>query len=118
MFAAVFGLIGVFSIRKGLWVEFYAAIALCIAFTFLALFFPFLLRPLNSLWFKFGNVLHKLLSPLVMLALFVVAIVPMGVLMKLSRRDPLKRFFDEMKHSYWEERPVEEVTVDSMKQQF
>lgn len=117
MFAAIFGLLGIYSIWKGLGFEIYAA-TVCVVLLFVASVFPFLLHPFNALWFRLGNLLHKLISPVVMLLLFVSVIVPVALTMKLLRRDPLNRRIDPARHSYWERRPVWDVTVERMKQQF
>ena len=55
----------------------------------LAFSFPKLLRPLNVVWFKFGALLHKIMNPVVMAALYAIAIVPAGLIMQ-RLRDPLR----------------------------
>lgn len=51
---------------------------------------PILLRPLNILWMRFALLLSKVMNPIVMMLLFLIAIVPAGLLMQL-RYDPLRR---------------------------
>src|SRR5262245_30264997 len=51
---------------------------------------PVLLKPINILWFQFGLLLHRVVSPIVMFAMFAVVFVPAGAVVRLCR-DPLKR---------------------------
>src|SRR5262245_41638732 len=50
---------------------------------------PVLLRPINVLWFKFGLLLHRIVSPIVLFAVFALVFVPAGAIMRLCR-DPLR----------------------------
>src|SRR5580698_4141154 len=56
----------------------------------LALFWAAPLRPLNRLWLRLGLVLYRVVNPVVMLLLFVTTIIPIGALLRLSRKDPLR----------------------------
>jgi hypothetical protein len=116
-FAAIMAFLALYSAWKSLGIEVYST-AGSIVCAFLATFLPHLLRPLNGLWFRIGNLLHKVVSPIVLLALYAIVIVPSGIIMKLLKQDPLRRSLDPSRQSYWEERPVEEVTIDRMKRQF
>lgn len=51
---------------------------------------PILLRPLNIVWMKFALILSKVMNPIVMGVLFLIAIVPAGLIMQLVR-DPLRK---------------------------
>jgi hypothetical protein len=77
---------------------------------------PALLRPLNLAWFKLSLLLNRIVNPLVMLAIFAVAFVPMGLLMRLWR-DPLVRRRRPQAASYWIARDRAE-TGSSMRNQF
>jgi hypothetical protein len=74
---------------------------------------PIVLRPLNIVWMKFALLLSKVMNPIVMLLLFLIAIVPAGLLMQIGY-DPLRRKRGEGK-TYWIERKPD---VSSMKNQF
>jgi len=73
----------------------------------LAMLWPSVLYPLNRLWFWFGLALHKVVNPLVMGVLFFVVITPIGLLMRLSRKDPLGLETEPDAASYWAERGSE-----------
>jgi hypothetical protein len=64
---------------------------------------PHLLGPLNVAWFKLALLLNKIVSPVVMLAMFLLAIVPFGFIMQ-RRRDPLRKQPSRDAASYWIER--------------
>jgi len=49
-----------------------------------------ILNPLNILWFKFGLLLGKIISPLVMGLIFFCVLTPIGILMKIFMKDLLK----------------------------
>ena len=59
-----------------------------------------ILNPLNILWFKFGLLLGKLISPLVMGLIFFCVVTPIGILMKIFMKDLLKLKYNN-KNSYW-----------------
>lgn len=81
------------------WVALAVAIALCA----LSLFAPSVLKPLNIAWFRFGLLLHRVVNPLVMLAIFAVAIVPGGLIMRIWH-DPLRSRRVKSDSSYWIDR--------------
>ena len=61
------------------------------------------LTPLNRLWFKFGILLGTIISPIIMGIIFFFVVTPTGLLMKLFKKDPLNRKFNNKK-SYWIEK--------------
>ena len=61
------------------------------------------LTPLNRLWFKFGILLGTIISPIIMGIIFFFVVTPTGLLMKLFKKDPLNRRFNNNK-SYWIEK--------------
>lgn len=81
------------------WAVYFAAAGL--AFGALALLAPRTLAPLNWLWTQFGLLLHRLISPIVITALFFLVITPVGLLMRLCGQRPLNLKFDASANSYW-----------------
>jgi hypothetical protein len=80
------------------------ALGVAVALAAVSLAAPKLLKPLNWLWFRFGLLLHRVVNPLVMLAMFVVVFVPAGLIMRL-RHDPLRsRRARGPESSYWIDR--------------
>ena len=91
--------------------------ALAIAFIFVALALarPAVLAPLNKIWFKFGLLLGKIISPVVMSLVFFLTVLPTGIIMRLLGRDLLNRKMDRSAPTYWVKR---EDPVGSMRNQF
>jgi hypothetical protein len=77
------------------------AIILAVIFLVFALAAPWVLRPLNYLWFKLGLLLHHIVNPIVMAAIYYGALVPMGLLMRAFGKDLLRRKVDKEAVSYW-----------------
>ena len=79
--------------------------SLIISFIFLVLgiFNSKILSPLNKVWFKFGILLGKVISPVVMGLVFFLVVTPTGILMKIFRKDLLNLKFNNNK-SYWIEK--------------
>ena len=72
------------------------------------------LTPLNILWMKFGLLLGKIVSPVVMGFVFFGVVTPISIIMKLLRKDLLylKR---NKKETYWLKK---EENKSNMKNQF
>jgi hypothetical protein len=85
-----------------------------ILFLIFGLFFPKVLLPLNNIWIKFGELLGKIISPLVMGIVFFVFITPMAFIIRLFGKDLLNMKFNS-KSSYWINR---KKNITSMKKQF
>ena len=116
-FAAIFLIIGSFPLISGDAPEVWA---LCIGIIFLIAAFalPAALRPLNIVWFRFGMLLHKIVSPLVMGVLFFITLAPIGLIMRLLGKDLLTLRFDPNASSYWVERGASELEPETMRRQF
>ena len=87
-------------------------------FAAIALTVPAVLAPLNKLWMRFGWLLHKLVSPIVLGVLFYVVVTPTSILMRLFGKDPLRLSLDPSAKSYWIKRDPPGPQPDSMKNQF
>ena len=117
VFTVVFGIIGLLPLWNGENIRIWAMI---IAGLFLgaALIFPKVLGPLNRIWFQFGLLLHKIVSPVVMGLIFFGAVMPTGILMRLFGKKPLDLDFDPSKQSYLIMRTPPSPEPGSMKRQF
>tara|TARA_B110000971_G_scaffold62331_1_gene63734 strand:- start:888 stop:1262 length:375 start_codon:yes stop_codon:yes gene_type:complete len=83
-------------------------------FLVLAFIKPILLRPLNFAWIKLGEILGKVIAPMVMFFLFFFIVTPIGLLVRLFGKDLLKTKFSK-DNSYWIKR---EKNIGTMKKQF
>ena len=89
--------------------------AVALIFIALALVRPAVLAPLNKLWFRFGLLLGKIVTPIVMSLVFFLTVLPTGIIMRLLGRDLLNRKMDRSAPTYWVKR---EDPVGSMRNQF
>lgn len=117
VFAVVFAVIGLWPLTDGAapraWSLLVAA-ALLLA-GYLA---PALLAPFNRLWFRFGILLGRVVSPVVLALLFFATVLPTGLLMRLFRKDILRLRFDRQAKSYWIPRDPPGPPPESLRQQF
>jgi hypothetical protein len=95
----------------------WVAFAIAVGLTSVTLFAPVLLKPVNSLWFQFGLLLHRIMNPIVMFAVFAAVFVPAGAIMRLWR-DPLRSRRTTGGSTYWIERRETGDTEGSMINQF
>ena len=59
-----------------------------------------ILTPLNIVWFKFGILLGRFISPVVMGLVFFLVVTPTGIIMKLFKKDLLK-LKKNNSNTYW-----------------
>ena len=102
VFFIVFLLIGIYPLLNNDDVRIWSII-ISIAFLILGLLNSKILLPLNKIWFKFGILLGKIISPLIMGLIFFVVVTPIGLLMTLFNKDLLNLKFNKSK-SYWIEK--------------
>ncbi len=62
-----------------------------------------LLSPLNKVWFKFGLLLSRIISPIVMGIIFFLVVTPIALLMRLLKKDLLNLKFSK-NNTYWIEK--------------
>jgi hypothetical protein len=117
VFGAVFLIIAVFPWFFGRGIRLWALIV-CIGFVAVALVWPQLLAPLNRVWTRLGLVLHKIVSPIILGIMFFGVFTPMGFVMRLLGKDPLRLRFDRQSSSYWVERTPPGPKPDTLSDQF
>ena len=91
------------------------SLVVSVLFFLISIFQPSILKSLNFLWFKFGILLGRIISPIIMALVFVFAIIPTGIIIRLMGKAPLQRKFLKNKNSYWIPR---KISRQSMKNQF
>ena len=79
---------------------------------------PARLAPLNRAWTRLGLILFKVVNPVVLGLIYLTTIVPIGLLMRLSGRDPLSLKFDRRAASYWVVREPPGPAPETMVNQF
>ena len=93
-------------------------VAVAVAFVLLGFVAPKVLRPLNWLWFQLGQLLGKIVSPVVLGAIFFLILTPVSLLTRLFGRDELRLKRKASQTSYWLDRAPPGPEPESFKNQF
>lgn len=80
------------------------ALAVAAAILAVALLRPRWLAAPNRLWFRFGLLLHAVVSPIALGVIFFLGILPTGLALRLFGKRPLSLAFDPAARSYWVKR--------------
>ena len=68
----------------------------------LALLWPRALTPANRIWLRIGLLMHRIVNPIVMGAIFYLVVTPFGLVMRLLGKGPTAmRPADSDATSYW-----------------
>lgn len=112
LFFILFLIIGIYPLKSGGVIRIWSVI-LSSVFLIITIIRPNLFTFLNRLWIQFGILLGKIISPVVMGLVFFFVVTPIGILVRILKKDVmgLKRGTS----SYWINR---EDKVQSMKKQF
>ena len=102
VFFVVFLLIAIYPILNNEEVRLWSLLISSV-FLILGLINSQILTPLNKLWFKFGLLLGKIISPLVMGLIFFLVVTPIGLIMRILGKDVLNLKYNKNK-SYWIEK--------------
>lgn len=117
VFAAVFLIIACWPLFYGETPRWWSVVVSA-AFAVIALLKPALLARLNRLWMKFGILLGKVVSPIALGILFYGVLTPIGAVIRLTGKDPLRLKLDSGADSYWIRREPPGPPPDSMTNQF
>ena len=113
LFFIVFLLIALWPLVKGdslrIW-----SLLIAIIFLVLGLLNSKILNPFKKIWIKFGEILGKVIAPIVLSIVYFIVITPIGLLLRIFGKDLLGIKFLKKK-SYWIKRDKD---LGSMKNQF
>ena len=113
LFSTVFFLIAIWFFLEDGKIIFWA-LALAFIFLFVAFLKKELLKPLNIAWIKLGEILGKIIAPLVMALIFFFILTPLSFIIRIFGKDLLKLKLSK-DNSYWIKR---EKNITSMDKQF
>jgi hypothetical protein len=113
LFFIVFLIIGLWPLYHSNSIKLWSVIVALI-FLILGLSNSKILSPFNKAWVKFGELLGKIIAPIVMFAVFFVILTPLSLVVRIFKKDLLKVKYSKEK-SYWIKR---EKNIGSMKKQF
>ncbi len=99
LFFVVFLIIGLWPLINDNIIRYWSLI-ISFIFLLLGLANSKFLSPLNLIWFKFGLLLGRFISPIVMGIIFFLVVTPIGILMRLINKDLLNLKYNN-ENSYW-----------------
>ena len=94
LFFIVFVLIGIWPILNGNSIRFWS-IFIAIIFLTLGLLNSNILKPLRLVWIKLGEILGKIIAPIVMGIIYFIIVTPIGLFLKIIGKDLLKINFSK-----------------------
>jgi len=89
-------------------------LTISIIFIILSFVFPSIFKYPNLIWFKFGRLLGFIISPIILSIVYLSVIMPIGIIFKIIKKDPLEKLFDSNQKTYWKEK----IGTSSMRDQF
>ena len=113
LFFIVFLIIGLWPLKNGLELN-YIFIGISIIFLILGLMNSKILTPFNKIWVKFGELLGRIIAPIVMAIIYFFILTPISLILRIFGKDLLNLKFSKEK-SYWTKR---EKNIGSMDKQF
>ena len=113
LFFLVFLIVGIWPILNNENMRWWA-IVISLIFLLLGIINSKILTPFNKIWIKIGEILGKLIAPVVMAVIYFIVITPIAIFLKLFKKDLLKIKFTPV-NTYWIKR---DKKFGSMKRQF
>lgn len=117
VFGGLFAIIGLYPLIESSPVRVWA-LGLAVSFLVVALTRPRWLAPLNRLWTRLGLALNRVLSPVALLLVYCLAIVPTALVLRALGKDPLRLRVNPDGKTYWIERRPAGRADEQMKRQF
>ena len=111
LFFLVFLGFGLWPLTKEMSPNIYLII-ISVIFLILGLLDSKLLSPLNNLWIKFGEILGKVIAPIVMAVVYFLILTPISLLVRLFGKDLIEMKFNNSVKSYWIKRKKHLGTMD------
>ena len=111
LFFLVFFVFGLWPLTKEMSPNIYL-ITISIVFLTLGLLNSKLLSPINEIWIKFGEILGKIIAPLIMALVYFLILTPISLLLRAFGKDLLGLKYLKKQNSYWIKRKKEIGTMD------
>ena len=111
LFFLVFLGFGLWPLTKEMYPNVYLII-ISVIFLFLGLLKSKLLSPLNEIWIKFGEVLGRIIAPLIMALVYFLILTPISLLVRAFGKDLLGLKYLKQQNSYWIKRKKDIGTMD------
>ena len=112
LFFILFLIIGLYPLKSEGLIRIWSVV-LSLVFLIITIIRPNLFTFINKLWIQFGILLGKIISPIVMCLVFFFVVTPIGILVRIFKKDVMGLKRDA--NTYWIKR---EDKLQSMKKQF
>ena len=116
-FVAVFLIVGFWPLASGGGLRWWSLVVGAVVML-VTLAAPALLTFPNRQWLRFGALLHRIVSPVILAIMFYIVITPMGLLMRALGKDSLRLRRDNSSDTYWIRRDPPGPEPRSMSKQF
>jgi len=110
LFFGLFLIIGLWPLLNSAEIRVWS-IMLSFAFLILAYLQPKLLKPLNRSWIKLGEILGRIVAPIIMALIFFTIVTPISLLVRVLGKDLLRLKFSK-NDTYWIKRVKNITTMD------
>ena len=115
LFFVVFLVIAFWPLTKKSEINLYL-ISIALIFLVLGMLNSKILSPLNKAWIKLGEILGRIVAPVVMAVVYFIILTPISLLVRLFGKDLIgMKFSNDIKKSYWIKR---KKNLGSMDKQF
>ena len=101
----LFLIIGFYPLKSGNSIRIWSVL-LSLVFLIITLVRPNLLAIFNKFWIQFGNLLGKIISPIIMALVFFFVVTPTGILIRVLKKDVMG--LKSHTNSYWIDRKDKE----------
>lgn len=95
--------------------QYYSLLVVSSIFILIALMRPQLLKIFSILWEEVGLIIGKIISPLILILIYITTIVPINIILRIFSIDLLKKQIDENTQTYWIKRERKNI---NFKKQF
>ena len=119
LFTGVFALLSIYAAFDGKDAsKIYGCLLVSVAVGLITVSCPNLLTPFNKAWLRIGDLMGKIVSPLVLGVIFFLLISPIAIISRLLGRDELRLIKKANVSSYWIDRAPHDLISNSFKNQF
>ena len=87
-------------------------LSIAIIFLVLGLINSKILSPLNRTWIKFGEILGRIIAPIVMAIIYFIILTPISLIVRIFGKDLISLKFKKDLNSYWIKRNKDLGTMD------
>ena len=86
--------------------------SISLVFLVLGLFNSKILSPLSKAWIKLGEILGKIIAPIVMALVYFIILTPVSLLVRVFGKDLIGLKFKKNQNTYWIKRKKDLGTMD------